>query len=329
MQQPAPFRAEPLSADQQAMLSDVLSGLSRSQKSLPSKYFYDAEGSRIFDEITELPEYYPTRTEAEIMRLHGAEIAETLGEGVLLVEYGSGSSIKTRILLDQMPNMAGYVPVDISGDYLRQVAAELQADYPGVPVLPVVADFTQPFPLPTVRTPARRNIVYFPGSTIGNFAHPDALRILSQMAELSGELGGVLIGVDLLKSREVLVAAYNDSQQVTARFNLNLLHRLNRELGADFDVSQFRHEAIFNEEDSRIEMHLFARRQQVVCIDGVKNRFEEGESILTEYSHKYTPESFRNLASEAGLDTANVWTDSDGLFSVRYLTHRVSLPSAR
>ena len=322
MHQPATFRTEPLSPDQRAMLADTLFGLGSAQKTLPSKYFYDEEGSRIFDEITELPEYYPTRTEAEIMALHGREIADALGDGVMLVEYGSGSSIKTRILLDQMQHIAGYVPVDISGDYLHQVSGELQDDYPEIPVLPVVADFTRPFVLPVPPTPVERTIVYFPGSTIGNFTHIDALRILTQMAELSGKQGGVLIGVDLLKPPELLIAAYNDAQQVTARFNLNLLKRLNRELGADFVISQFRHEAIFNEEESRIEMHLFARCKQVVCIDGVRFSFEAGESILTEYSHKYTRDSFGNMAQRAGLDTANIWTDPNGLFSVQYLTHR-------
>lgn len=322
MNQTAPHRAEPLNPVQRVMLADVLSGLGSAQKSLPSKYFYDKEGSRIFDEITELPEYYPTRTEAEIMRLHGREIADALGEEVLLVEFGSGSSVKTRILLDRLRHMAGYVPVDISGDYLRQVASELQAAYPDIPVLPVVADFTQPITLPVLPAPAGRNIIYFPGSTIGNFTHPDALRILRQMAGLSGDQGGVLIGVDLLKPPEILIAAYNDARHVTARFNLNLLTRLNRELGADFVISQFHHEAIFNEADSRIEMHLFARRQQVVCVDGVKFHFDEGESILTEYSHKYTQDSFEDLARQAGLETVRLWTDSNGLFSVQYLTNR-------
>lgn len=308
-----------LSPDQQVMLEDALAGLSAQQKNLPSKYFYDEEGSRIFDEITELPEYYPTRTEAVIMTIHGQEMADTLGENVLLVEYGSGSSIKTRILLDRLNRMAAYVPVDISGDYLFKVAADLQAEYPHVNVLPVVADFTEPFSLPKKPDSDQRVVAYFPGSTIGNFTRTDALRILSQMAELCGPDGGVLIGVDLLKSRDVLIDAYNDSQGVTARFNLNLLHRINSELGTDFVVDHFAHEAIFNEDESRIEMHLFSQRSQVVCIDGLRIRFEEGESILTEYSHKYTLEAFEKLAAGAGLETRHVWTDPESLFSVQYL----------
>lgn len=319
MQQPA-FQPEQLTEEKARMLADVLAGMSGKQKSIPSKYFYDEEGSRIFDEITELPEYYPTRTEAEIMRLHSAEIADALGEGVLLVEYGSGSSAKTRILLDQMQNLAGYVPVDISGDYLRQVANELQADYPHIPVLPVIADFTQPFPLPEPPTPPQRNIIYFPGSTIGNFTRAESLRILRQMADSAGDHGGVLTGVDLLKPRDLLLAAYNDAQGVTARFNLALLHRLNREINSDFDVNQFRHEAVFNEDESRIEMHLFAQQEMKVSINGHRFNFDKGESILTEYSHKYSPDAFVSLAASAGLEALGVWTDSDNLFSVQYLS---------
>jgi dimethylhistidine N-methyltransferase len=311
-----------LNDDQKLMLSDVLAGLSQPQKSLPSKYFYDEEGSRIFDEITRLPEYYPTRTEAEIMRRHGDEIVTALGEGVLLIEYGSGSSSKTRILLSRLRNMAGYVPVDISGDYLLSVAAELRRDFPAVPVLPVSADFTQPFLLSDISTDVRHRVVYFPGSTIGNFTRPDAVRILRQMAESCGSGGGVLIGVDLLKPLDVLLPAYNDSQGVTARFNLNLLRRINRELGADFDLRQFDHRAIFNEAESRIEMFLVARSRTSACVHGNKFEFRPGESILTEYSHKYSAESFDQMADEAGLDIACVWTDVAGLFSVRYLTNR-------
>lgn len=301
------------------MLEDAVSGLSSTPKTLPSKYFYDEEGSRIFDEITELPEYYPTRTEAEIMTESGQEIADALGEKVLLIEYGSGSSIKTRILLDRLCNMSAYVPVDISGDYLQQTAAKLRSDYPHIRISPVVADFTQPFPLPSSAEPAGRPVTYFPGSTIGNFTKGEATRILKQMASVCGLTGGVLIGVDLLKSRDVLLSAYNDSQGVTARFNLNLLHRLNRELGADFAVDQFRHEAVFNEEESRIEMHLISTKSQVVCINDTLIRFDQDETILTEYSHKYTLDSFAALAAAAGLETRCVWTDSDSLFSVQYL----------
>jgi dimethylhistidine N-methyltransferase len=309
-----------LSADQQTMLDDVLAGLARAQKSIPPKYFYDQQGSLIFDEITELPEYYPTRAETQIMQRHGREIARTLGEHAVLVEYGSGSSTKTRILLDEMPQLSAYVPVDISGDHLQQVAGELQAEYPHVPIQPVVADFTQPFALPAAAAASPRRVVYFPGSTIGNFTPTEAIRILRQMANSCGGSGGVLIGVDLLKARPLLIAAYNDAQQVTARFNLNLLQRLNRELGADFELQQFRHQATFDETESRIEMHLFACSAMAVHIAGETFHFDAGESILTEYSHKYTLHSFADLAAQVGLQCVKVWTDPENLFSVQYLT---------
>lgn len=304
------------------MLADVLSGLNRTQKAIPPKYFYDQQGSRIFDAITELPEYYPTRTEAQIMACDGQEIARTLGEHVVLVEFGSGSSTKTRILLDELQEPVAYVPVDISGEHLQQVARQLQADYPDLAVLPVAADFTQPFELPYSPKNDERCVVYFPGSTIGNFTPTQAIRLLRQMAACCGHGGGVLIGVDLVKPVPLLIAAYNDAQQVTARFNLNLLHRLNRELGADFDVAQFRHEAIFDEAESRIEMHLIACSTMDVRIGSAHFHFDDGESILTEYSHKYTEQSFASLAAQAGLQIMKVWTDPAQLFSVQYLSNQ-------
>ena len=309
-----------LSPAQREMLDDAIRGLSSAEKSLPCKYFYDDEGSRLFDEITELEEYYPTRTETGIMQKFISQMAPTLGEGVLLVEYGSGSSSKTRLLLDNLPKMAGYVPVDISGDYLCRVATKLQRDYPHISVHPVIADFTGHFSLPVVAPDPRRRIIYFPGSTIGNFARSDARSVLQQMAQLAGPAGGVLIGVDLVKPLSRLLAAYNDSRGVTAKFNINLLSRLNQELGADFKLDQFRHEAIFNAVDSRIEMYLVSCNDQSVCIDGTRFMFAKDEALLTEYSHKYTLESFRALAAEAGLNTQHVWTDDESLFSVQYLT---------
>lgn len=309
-----------LSGDQIEMLHDAVAGLTAERKTLSSKYFYDEEGSRLFDEITELDEYYPTRTEAKIMRKHGPEMAAALGECVMMIEYGSGSSIKTRILLDHMSNMAAYVPVDISGDYLLQIADQLQADYPHIPVLPVAADFTKPFTVPESARTVERKVVYFPGSTIGNFTQDQAVEILKNMASLCGEGGGALIGVDLLKPVETLYAAYNDSRGVTAQFNLNVLKRLNSEVGANFELDAFKHEATFNEELSRIEMNLFSTRKQNVRLNGSVVSFEEGEGILTEYSHKYTQQSFAELAAQAGFKIERVWTDEDNLFSVQYLT---------
>ncbi|MFT5172329.1 MAG: dimethylhistidine N-methyltransferase [Gammaproteobacteria bacterium] len=311
---------ESLSAKATSMLTDVLAGLSGAKKSIPPMYFYDEEGSRIFDEITQLDEYYPTRTEAAIMQQHGADIGRTLGDDVLLIEYGSGSSVKTRILLNEMHKLSGYVPIDISAQYLQQVASGLQAEYPQVRIHPVAADFTQAFELPFARTAKQRRVVYFPGSTIGNFTSVDSIRILREMGQLFGDDGGALIGVDLVKSRNILVAAYNDAKQVTARFNLNLLQRMNREIDADFDVDQFRHQAIFDEHESRIEMHLHALQEMDVHIADNTFHFSEGESILTEYSHKYTLESFAQLADQAQLQVSQVWTDIDSLFSVQYLT---------
>ena len=308
-----------LSTEQRQMLEDALAGLTSRHKTLPSKYFYDERGSRLFDRITALEEYYPTRTEVEIMSHCGAEMAEALGPRILLIEYGSGSSVKTRTLLDNLQDIAAYVPVDISTDYLLKVATHLQRDYPHIPVMPVAADFTKPFGLPEPPEPARRRAVYFPGSTIGNFSRAAAGRLLARMAEVCGPGGAVLIGVDLLKPVDVLEPAYNDASGVTAAFNLNLLRRLNTELGANFDLDEFEHRAEFNPKASRIEMRLVSQREQTVTLDGSRIHFDEGESILTEYSHKYTVESFGEMAAKAGLRTEQAWTDPDGLFSVQYL----------
>lgn len=309
----------PQSGGDRQMLADVLTGLAGTPKSLPSKYFYDDTGSRIFEEITRLPEYYPTRTETAIMRTYSAQIAQAIGERALLIEYGSGSSEKTRILLTAAPMLAGYVPVDISGAYLDQVAARLRTDYPGLPVHPVAADFTRGFALPAGLADVRRRVVYFPGSTIGNFTRDEAVALLRRMGQQAGAGGGVLIGADRVKPVDRLVAAYNDSAGVTARFNLNLLARLNTELGADFDLSGFRHQALFNAREARIEMYLFSLRDQTVRVGGQRFAFAPDEPLLTEYSHKYTASSFAQLAADAGLQTVHAWCDADDQFSVQYL----------
>ena len=301
------------------MLEDVLTGLGHTPKSLPSKYFYDDEGSRLFDQITRLPEYYPTRTEAAIMHDCQAQIAQAIGERALLIEYGSGSSEKTRILLDAASDLAAYVPVDISGDYLEQTAARLRARYPALPIVPITADFTAAFEIPAMSQANIRRVVFFPGSTIGNFTRDEALKLLRQIAVQAGPSGGVLIGTDLVKPLDRLLPAYNDAQGVTARFNLNLLARLNRALHADFDLDRFRHEAVFNAREARIEMYLHSTCAQTVHIGNHLFQFSAGEPLLTEYSHKYTLESFSQLAREAGLRTVQVWTDAEQLFSVQYL----------
>ncbi|AWM41056.1 Histidine-specific methyltransferase EgtD [Gemmata obscuriglobus] len=298
--------------------ADVLAGLSRPQKRLPSKYFYDAAGSQLFDRITELPEYYPTRTELAVMREHAAAMAARCGPRCLLVELGAGSLVKVRLLLDELVAPAGYVPVDVSGEHLRGAARELAADYPGLGVHPVVADFTRPFELPPV--PAARRVVYFPGSTIGNFDPAEADDLLGRVARLVGPGGGLLLGIDLRKDTAVLEPAYNDARGVTAAFNRNLLVRINRELGADFDPAAFRHRAFYNHERSRIEMHLVSAAEQRVQMGGATFAFRAGESIHTENSYKYAPTEFAQRAAACGLRADATWTDANGFFAVMHLT---------
>ena len=303
-------------------LRDVLAGLQASPKTLPCKYFYDERGSQLFDAICELPEYYPTRTELGIMATHGEDMADVLGHGCRVVEYGSGSSAKTRLLLDRLDAASAYVPVDISREHLLASAATLADEYPAVEVLPVCADFTQPFALPTPKRAPSRTAVYFPGSTIGNFTAAAAESLLRQVRELVGPGGVLLIGVDLVKDEDVLVRAYDDAAGVTAAFNLNLLERINRELGADFDVDRFTHRAVWQPEPSRIEMHLESDVTQTVRVADAAIAFGAGETICTEHSHKYTPDSFADIASRAGLDVERVWTDDARLFSVQALRAR-------
>ena len=301
------------------MLRDVVEGLSRNHKTLPSKYFYDERGSKLFDDICELDEYYVTRTESTLMKQQVGDIAAAVGSNALLVEYGSGSSLKTRLLLRNLIAPAGYVPIDISGDYLSQVGHSLQAEFPHIEIMPVVADFTKSFEVPSPTSKESRRVIYFPGSTIGNFRREDAMALLVGMAENAGADGGVLIGVDLDKDRDVLRAAYNDSQGVTAEFNLNILKRINDELGGNFDLRKFKHEAVFNDGRSCIEMHLISTERQTVNVCKYSFEFEENESVLTEYSHKYTIDAFGEMANEAGLNVKNVWTDANNMFAVMYL----------
>lgn len=316
-------RVADFSPDAAVMLEDVLGGLALPAKNIPSLYFYDQRGSELFDAITELPEYYPTRTEIGILEQHGAEMAATLGPGVRLIELGSGSATKTELLLARLAAPAAYVPVEISRDHLLAAAARIAADFPGLEVLPVTADFTEPFELPEPkRSQVQRNVAFFPGSTIGNFPHAMAADLLRATCREVGAGGAMLIGVDLVKDRAVLERAYNDAAGVTAQFNLNLLARLNRELGADFDVGGFRHEAVWDEAESRIEMRLVSRRPQRVRIAGRQFHFGAQEILVTEYSHKYTLAAFRALAQSGGFDVVRVWTDPAELFSVQLLEAR-------
>jgi dimethylhistidine N-methyltransferase len=298
----------------------VLEGLRRAEKSISPMYFYDAAGSALFDAITGLPEYYPTRAELAIMDAHLDEMAELAGPGVSVIEFGAGSGLKTRRLLAGLEDPIAYVPVEISRDFLLESAESIADAFPALEVLPVCADFTRPFQLPQPDRMPLRNLVYFPGSTIGNFTRGEACDLLQVMHTEAAAGGALLIGVDLRKDRRTLERAYNDAAGVTAEFNLNLLARMNRELGADFDPSRFGHEATWNEAAGRIEMRLVSRADQCVNVAGETVHFEAGEAILTEYSHKYELDEFADLAAGAGFAVARVWTDPDRLFSVQFLT---------
>lgn len=302
--------------DRAEFFDDVVTGLKSSPKQLPSKYLYDERGSQLFDEICRLDEYYPTRCEDAIIRRYSHEMAEQIGPGVMLVEYGSGSSTKTHALLEELENPAAYVPVDISGEHLESTAVGLREKFPNIEVLPVCADFTQPFGLPIAKQTPTHVAVFFPGSTIGNFEQADALAMLGQIAHLCGRGGGLIIGIDLQKDIDVVEAAYNDSRGVTAEFNLNMLRHINRELGADFCLEEFDHRAVYDEQEHRIEISLVSSSEQQILICDQSFELQKDEAILTEYSHKYTIEGFATLAAEVGLTLRKSWTDSEKKFAV-------------
>ena len=300
-----------------SMLEEVITGLSKEQKTLPSKFFYDEKGSKLFDDITELEEYYPTRTERKILEENVSEIAEYLGEKVLLIEPGSGSSSKTKILLGNMDNICCYIPMDISGDYLYKVAEQLRIEFPNIQVLPLSADYTKPFKLPESR-PVARKVVFYPGSTIGNFKMEKVEQFLKVIHDIIEDDGAFLIGTDLKKDIEVLEAAYNDNKGITADFNKNILTHLNRELGTSFNKDFFNHKAIWNEEKGRIEMHLFVKEDHAVQVGEKTVQFRKGESIHTENSHKYTLKEFADIVSD-WFEVKKVWTDEKDFFSLQYL----------
>ena len=300
--------------------SDVVAGLSSEPRTLPCKYFYDARGAALFQKICELPEYYITRTEIDILDRHRAEIAAHLGANIELIGLGTGAGTKTRILIEALEKPAVYIPVDISEKQLRQSTGLFRQIFPTLEILPVCADYLQPFDLPSPRHKAARNIVYFPGSTIGNFDPIGATEFLQRVVDFCGRDGGLLIGVDLQKDRHVIEAAYNDKAGVTAQFNLNLLVRANREIGADFDLRHWRHCANYNSNNGRIEMYLISEADQRVRIEDRQFNFRTGERILTEYSYKHTRESFAALAANAGFDFEKMWTDQEALFGVFYFT---------
>ena len=310
-------RREPAIPDTQ-FARDVLAGLAARPKRLPPKYFYDEAGSRLFEQITELPEYYPTRTELGILTARAPEIARLLPADTALIEFGSGSFRKVRILLDVAPAIAAYVPVDISSEMLGEETAELRRDYPRLAVLPVTADFTQPFRLPpaVARLP---HTGFFPGSTIGNFEPHDASAFLRHAGRMLGAGSILIIGIDLVKDTKILNSAYEDAAGVTAKFNLNLLTRINRELEGTFELENFSHQAFYNTERRRVEMHLVSRKRQSVTVCGRRIDFRVGETIHTESSYKYTVDSFLALARGSGWSPLAAWSDPQGYFSVQAL----------
>ena len=301
-------------------VADVVAGLSSNPRALPCKYFYDERGAALFQKICELPEYYITRTEIDILDRNRAEIASQLGPNIQLIGLGTGAGTKTRILIEALTNPAVYVPVDISETQLRESTALFRKIFPELEILPVCADYLQPVVLPQALHKAALNIVYFPGSTIGNFGPDEAIEFLRRAASVCRENGGLLLGIDLKKDAGVIEAAYNDSAGITARFNLNLLERVNRDLGADFDIDQWQHRAIYNSNAGRIEMYLISEVDQFVHVAEHKFHFRRGEKITTEYSYKYAPEEFAALAGKAGFEFAHMWSDDARLFGVFYFT---------
>jgi len=298
---------------------EVLSGLRKPQKELPSKYFYDELGAQLFQRICTLEEYYIPRAEASIMEAYIGEMVDLIGPRALVVEYGSGNCNKVRLLLDNLHDAVAYVPIDISCEQLLRVANDLDSKYTDLEVLPVCADYMSEFVLPVPRRASDRVVVYFPGSTIGNFDPVPARNFLEHIARVCEPGGGLLIGVDLKKDPRVLHSAYNDSEGVTAAFNLNLLRRINDELDCDFQLDAFKHYVFYNSREGRVEMHLVSQRDQVVHVGGATVLFARDESIWTESSYKFSLDEFQRMAAIAGFEVEQVWTDEQQWFSVQYL----------
>jgi dimethylhistidine N-methyltransferase len=321
MRNGALFAFHDLAPGEESFRDAVLTGLGRVPKRVPCKFFYDARGSALFEEICLLPEYYLTRTEIAILEENSADIAAHMGPQCRLIEFGSGASQKVRILLQALDRAAAYVPVDISRDHLRDAATGLAEDFPAVPVIAVCADYTRPFRLPPLPGAGKR-VGFFPGSTIGNFEPGAAISFLANYAGILGSGGEMLIGVDLKKDPDILEAAYNDRAGVTAAFNLNLLERVNRELDGDVDIDRFEHVAFYDGAEGRIEIYIRSLADQVARIAGRRFRFARDELIHTEYSYKYSVEDFRGLAARAGFRPVDTWTDPAELFSVHYFRLR-------
>ncbi len=320
-----PCHRDAATAPEKGFVADVIAGLSKTPKRVSSQHLYDERGSALFDEICQLPEYYLTRSEQAIMRANMREIAREIGPQALLVELGSGNSRKTRLLLNYLKNPQAYLPIDISENHLLATSQRLRQEYPALEVEPIVSDFTRKVDIPP-RFAGQRICVYFPGSTIGNFSYDEAISLLQLIADCCGNDGGLLIGFDLQKDKSVLEAAYNDSEGVTAAFSLNLLHRLNQEANATFDVDQFRHVAFYNPRMERIEIYLESKQDQIVRVGDTVIPFAQRERIHTEYSHKYTIGGFSAMAVEAGLIPKNVWVDDRAYFAVMYLEPRGDSP---
>lgn len=308
-----------LEPSSESFLDAVVKGLSAAPKTLPAKFFYDEKGSGLFAEITALPEYYPTRTEMKLLQKIGAELKGLIPKGSKLVEFGSGSTEKVRILIDTVEHFTTYIAIDISGDYLKAEAEDLASDHPGLDIVAICADYTKLNALPGGMKGGDDCTGFFPGSTIGNMTPDEAVRFLAQIAKLLGPGAGLVIGADLKKDPAILNAAYNDAKGTTAAFNMNMLERINAELGGDFDLGQFRHRAFYNDKKGRIEMHLESLKDQTVTISGHAFRFKKGETIHTENSYKFTREEFASLAGKAGFRAVKYWQDEDALFSIHFL----------
>jgi dimethylhistidine N-methyltransferase len=320
MNEAAPTITAADEADRQEFRHAVLAGLSRTPRAIPAKFLYDSRGSELFDAICELPEYYLTRTETRILSKRAGEIAELAGPGCALIEFGAGSSVKSRLLLEAMQGLALYAPIDISRQHLDQSAARLRADYPRLAIEPVCADYMAPAGLPRIGAAARRRIAFFPGSTIGNLEPDEATIFLRGVRAMVGEDGALVLGADLKKDAQVLHDAYNDSAGVTAEFTLNLLRRMNRELQATFDLEGFAHDAFYNQHEGRIEIYFRSLRRQSAVVAGRPFSFAEGERVHTEYSYKYDWPQIEALAASGGFEVARRWTDERQLFAVAYLT---------
>jgi len=310
-------RLKKFEPEKEALMEEILEGLSKTQKELPSKLFYDKKGSSLFDEICNLEEYYLTRTETSIMTDNIDEICSVLGDNCVLIELGSGSSKKIRLLLSGLKTPAGYVPIDISEEHLLNSVRILAGDFPNLRIYPVYADYTQPFSLPAIKSTPSKQVVYYPGSTIGNFEPDYASEFLNRIGK-ELEIGdGLLIGIDLKKDKRTIEAAYNDKKGITAEFNLNILERLNRELGTNFDLDNWAHSAFYNKEHGRIEMHLRSLREQKVRVNGSSITQLKDETILTEYSYKYSIEDFKQLISDS-FNLEKIWTDRENKFGILY-----------